>query len=88
MNRHALKYRDERNRSYWWAAVCFAAAAACAVWGYVMALHMVNGAALAFAVVAIGEFFSGAAHVRAGVLSHQQMIREIMWSARYTSNQP
>jgi hypothetical protein len=53
-----------------------------------MALHMVNGAALAFAVVAIGEFFSGAAHVRAGVLSHQQMIREIMWSARYTSNQP
>jgi hypothetical protein len=88
MNRHALKYRDERNRSYWWAAVCFAAAAGCAVWGYVMALNMVNGAILPFAIAAIGAFFSGAAHVRIGILSHQQMIREIMWSARYTTNQP
>jgi hypothetical protein len=88
MNRHALKYRDERNRSYWWAAVCFTSAAACAVWGYVMALHVANGAALAFTIAAIGAFFSGAAHVRAGILHHRQMIREIMRSARYTTNQP
>jgi hypothetical protein len=83
---HCGTLQDERNRSYWWASVCFASAAACAVWGYVMALNMINGATLAFSVAAIGAFFSGAAHVRVGILSHQQMIREIMWSARYTTN--